>query len=77
MTLAPVIGGVKGKGLENILWCSGKKRTRYRGLQKVSMVERGPQTTLLCILPGQYLTVISIIMKNGQVNQIKIISKPP
>lgn len=74
MTLAPVIGGSERQGFGKYSLCSGKKkRTRYRGLQKVSMMERDRKY----ILPGQYLTIISIIKKNGKVNQINVISKPP
>lgn len=40
MTLAPVIGGSERQGFGKYSLCSGKKRTRYRGLQKVSMMER-------------------------------------
>ncbi len=43
MTLAPVIGGSERQGLENILCVLEKKRTRYRGLQKVVHGGERPQ----------------------------------
>lgn len=76
MTLAPVIGGSERQGFGKYSLCSGKKEQDTEAFKRCPWW-RETANTLLCIFPGQYLTVISIIMKNGQVNQINVISKPP